>query len=47
MTGESAESFLGTQGYVWDTQSDMEKYTVRQRSFIDYDYYYLGDLKLS
>ncbi len=23
MTGESAESFLGTQGYVWDTQSDM------------------------
>ena len=23
MTGESAESFLGTQGYAWDTQSDM------------------------
>jgi putative membrane protein len=23
MTGESAEAFLGTQGYVWDTQSDM------------------------
>jgi putative membrane protein len=23
MTGEDAESFLGTQGYVWDTQSDM------------------------
>lgn len=22
-TGESADSFLGTQGYVWDTQSDM------------------------
>jgi putative membrane protein len=22
-TGESAESFLGTQGYIWDTQSDM------------------------
>lgn len=22
-TGENAESFLGTQGYVWDTQSDM------------------------
>lgn len=22
-TGESAESFLGTQGYQWDTQSDM------------------------
>lgn len=23
MSGESAESFLGTQGYIWDTQSDM------------------------
>ena len=23
LTGESAEAFLGTQGYVWDTQSDM------------------------
>ena len=23
LTGESAESFLGTQGYIWDTQSDM------------------------
>lgn len=23
VSGESAESFLGTQGYVWDTQSDM------------------------
>ncbi len=23
MTGESAEAFLGTQGYVWDTQSDI------------------------
>ena len=22
-TGESSDSFLGTQGYVWDTQSDM------------------------
>jgi len=22
-SGQSAESFLGTQGYVWDTQSDM------------------------
>jgi putative membrane protein len=22
-TGDSAESFLGMQGYVWDTQSDM------------------------
>jgi putative membrane protein len=21
--GDSAESFLGTQGYMWDTQSDM------------------------
>lgn len=23
LTGESGDSFLGTQGYVWDTQSDM------------------------
>jgi len=23
ISGESAESFLGTQGYMWDTQSDM------------------------
>lgn len=23
VSGDSAESFLGTQGYVWDTQSDM------------------------
>lgn len=23
ISGEAAESFLGTQGYVWDTQSDM------------------------
>jgi len=23
MTGENAEAFLGTQGYMWDTQSDM------------------------
>ena len=23
LTGESANAFLGTQGYVWDTQSDM------------------------
>jgi putative membrane protein len=22
-TGEAAEAFLGTQGYIWDTQSDM------------------------
>ena len=22
-TGEDAEAFLGTQGYAWDTQSDM------------------------
>jgi uncharacterized membrane protein YjdF len=21
--GENAEAFLGTQGYIWDTQSDM------------------------
>lgn len=23
ITGEAAEAFLGTQGYIWDTQSDM------------------------
>ena len=23
MSGEGAEAFLGTQGYIWDTQSDM------------------------
>lgn len=23
MSGEEAEAFLGTQGYIWDTQSDM------------------------
>ena len=23
LSGQSAESFLGTQGYIWDTQSDM------------------------
>ncbi|WP_163832109.1 DUF2238 domain-containing protein [Spartinivicinus ruber] len=23
LTGESADAFLGTQGYVWDTQTDM------------------------
>jgi len=23
LTGDSADAFLGTQGYVWDTQSDM------------------------
>ncbi len=23
VTGESAEAFLGAQGYIWDTQSDM------------------------
>jgi putative membrane protein len=22
-TGENADAFLGTQGYIWDTQSDM------------------------
>ncbi len=22
-TGENTEAFLGTQGYIWDTQSDM------------------------
>ncbi len=24
MSGEAADAFLGTQGYIWDTQSDME-----------------------
>ena len=28
LSGESAEAFLGTQGYVWDTQSDMLYATV-------------------
>lgn len=28
LSGESADSFLGTQGYVWDTQSDMLYATV-------------------
>ena len=23
LSGENADSFLGTQGYIWDTQSDM------------------------
>jgi putative membrane protein len=23
VTGDGGDSFLGTQGYVWDTQSDM------------------------
>ena len=23
ISGEGADAFLGTQGYVWDTQSDM------------------------
>ena len=23
LSGEAAEAFLGTQGYIWDTQSDM------------------------
>ena len=23
MSAEAADSFLGTQGYIWDTQSDM------------------------
>jgi len=23
LIGEDADAFLGTQGYVWDTQSDM------------------------
>jgi putative membrane protein len=23
LSGKAAEAFLGTQGYIWDTQSDM------------------------
>jgi putative membrane protein len=23
LSGQDAEAFLGTQGYIWDTQSDM------------------------
>jgi putative membrane protein len=34
LTGESAESFLGTQGYVWDTQSDMLFATIGAVSMI-------------
>ncbi len=34
MTGESAESFLGTQGYIWDTQSDMLYATLGAMSMI-------------
>lgn len=28
MSGQSADAFLGTQGYVWDTQSDMLMATI-------------------
>jgi putative membrane protein len=28
VSGESGDSFLGTQGYIWDTQSDMLYATV-------------------
>ncbi|MBD2700311.1 DUF2238 domain-containing protein [Spirosoma sp. BT702] len=34
LSGESAESFLGTQGYVWDTQSDMLYATIGAICFI-------------
>ena len=30
LSGDDAESFLGTQGYVWDTQSDMWLATYRR-----------------
>lgn len=33
-TGESADAFLGTQGYVWDTQSDMLYATVGAISMV-------------
>lgn len=33
-SGQSAESFLGTQGYVWDTQSDMLYATIGAISFL-------------
>lgn len=34
MSGESADSFLGTQGFVWDTQSDMLFATIGAISMI-------------
>ncbi|RYD76773.1 MAG: DUF2238 domain-containing protein [Sphingobacteriales bacterium] len=34
MSGESGDSFLGTQGYVWDTQSDMLFATIGAISMI-------------
>lgn len=33
-TGESADAFLGTQGYVWDTQSDMLYATIGAISMV-------------
>ncbi|MFO0355432.1 MAG: DUF2238 domain-containing protein [Sphingobacteriaceae bacterium] len=33
-SGQSAESFLGTQGYVWDTQSDMLYATIGAITFL-------------
>jgi putative membrane protein len=34
VSGRSAESFLGTQGYVWDTQSDMLYATIGASSMV-------------
>ncbi|MDP2176722.1 MAG: DUF2238 domain-containing protein [Bacteroidota bacterium] len=34
LSGESADSFLGTQGYIWDTQSDMLFATIGAISFL-------------
>jgi len=34
VSGQSAESFLGTQGYVWDTQSDMLYATIGASSMV-------------
>lgn len=33
-TGEGADSFLGTQGYAWDTQSDMLYCTIGATTFL-------------
>lgn len=33
-SGESADSFLGTQGFVWDTQSDMLCATIGASTFL-------------
>jgi putative membrane protein len=34
LSGESADSFLGTQGYIWDTQSDMLFATIGAITFL-------------